>query len=122
MHVVAHLSPDSGWPILSDFLGKIKQQLVVGMYDFGAPHIADAVENLGTKQTFQSMTLVMQPGESLSSGTKANDLMDSDLVDKLSQALGDKFQNAWVKIGSRNGWVSSSYHIKVAVRDREDAE
>jgi hypothetical protein len=63
--------------------------------------------------------LVMQKGESVGTGTKADDLRDDEVVGQLEDLLGSKFENAWVKIGSVNGWVSSSYHIKVAVRDRE---
>ena len=118
MRVVAHVSPDAGWPTLKPFLAGTKKRLVIGMYDFGAPHIADAVEAAGKKAGFEKMTLVMQAGEDVGSGTKSDDLKDAEVVDKLSGALGAKFENAWVKIGRVNGWVASSYHIKVAVRDR----
>ena len=119
MRVVAHVSPDAGWPQLSKFLDETRDRLVVGMYDFGAPHIADAVSHVGQNSTFDKLTLIMQKGESVGEGTKANDLKDTEVVEKLSDALGDKFENAWVKIGRVNGWVSSSYHIKVAVRDQK---
>ena len=48
-----------------------------------------------------------------------DDLTDEDTIDELKQALGQKFESAWVKIGSVNGWVAASYHIKVAVRDEK---
>ncbi len=119
MRVVAHVSPDAGWTQLKNFLAATRTRLVVGMYDFGAPHIADAVEQAGSQAGFQEFTLVMQRGESVGSGTKANDLTDDAVVEKLRDALGSKFANAWVKMGPVNGWVASSYHIKVAVRDRK---
>ena len=118
MRVVAHVSPDAGWPTLRDFLDDTRRSLVIGMYDFGAPHIADAVEAAGTKRGFRKLTLVMQKGESVGEGTKANDLKDTEVVDQLSKALGSKFKNAWVKKGPVTGWIASSYHIKVAVRDQ----
>lgn len=118
MRVIAHVSPDAGWPQLSAFLAGTREQLVIGMYDFGAPHIANAVEAAGRLATFQQMTLVMQKGESLNEGTKADDLHDAEVVQQLQTAVADRFQNAWVKIGRVNGWVASSYHIKVAVRDQ----
>lgn len=118
MRVVAHVSPDAGWTKLSEFLNGVNRRLVVGMFDFGAPHIADAVEAAGLKPNFNKMTLVIQPGESVGEGTKANDLTDEQVVERLQTALGNKFENAWVKIGRVNGWVASSYHIKVAVRDQ----
>jgi hypothetical protein len=119
MRVVAHVSPDAGWPQLSNFLKGTRERLVIGMYDFGAPHVFDSVRDAGEKASFDELTLVMQKGASVGTGTKANDLRDEEVVDKLEDTLGPKFENAWVKIGSVNGWVSSSYHIKVAVRDQE---
>lgn len=118
MRVIAHVSPDAGWPTLKAFLAGTKERLVIGMYDFGAPHIADAVEAAGRKQGFKNLTLVIQPGESVGSGTKKDDLRDAEVVKQFEDALGDKFDQVWVKIGRVNGWVASSYHIKVIVRDR----
>jgi V8-like Glu-specific endopeptidase len=117
MKVTAHVSPDAGWAQLKDFLGGTAKTLTVGMYDFGARHIAEAIETAGKKRGFKSMTLNLQPGQSVGRGTKADDLTDKEAVEELSDALGGKFKNAWVKIGLVNGWVASSYHIKVAVRD-----
>src|SRR5262245_58204297 len=88
------------------------------MYDFGAPHIADTVEASCKKGGFDKLTLVMQAGEDLSSASKAHDLRDEEVVKQLRSGLGNKFENAWVKLGAVNGWVAKSYHIKVAVRDR----
>ncbi|MEN3332217.1 MAG: hypothetical protein V7641_1582 [Blastocatellia bacterium] len=118
MRVIAHVSPDAGWPRLSTFLAATKKRLVVGMYDFGAPHIADAVAAAGKQVSFKKLTLVMQHGEDVGDGTKANDLTDDQVVEKFSEAFPNKFENAWVKIGRVNGWVASSYHIKVAVQDQ----
>ena len=118
MKVTAHVSPDAGWTQLKDFLEGTTKTLTVGMYDFGAQHIAHAIETAGRRQGFKSMTLTLQPGQSVGEGTKANDLTDKEAVEELRDALGNKFKNAWVKIGLVNGWVASSYHIKVAVRDK----
>jgi V8-like Glu-specific endopeptidase len=117
MRVIAHVSPDSGWPVLKEFLSGTRKRLTIGVYDFGGPHIADAVEQACSNASFRELKLVMQRGESVGEGTKKDDLHDDEVVDKLSNALGNKFANAWVKIGRVNGWVASSYHIKVAVRD-----
>lgn len=118
MRVVAHCSPDVGWPKLSEFLQATEKRLVVGMYDFGAEHIVEAVEALRHRPSFENLILVMQSSESLGGGTKAHDLADAETVERLRAALGAKFRNAWVKMGPVNGWVAYSYHIKVAVRDR----
>ena len=118
MKVTAHVSPDAGWMQLKDFLEGTTKTLTVGMYDFGARHIAEAIEMAGHKHGFKTMTLTLQPGQSVGHGTKADDLTDKEAVEELSDTLGNKFKNAWVKIGLVNGWVASSYHIKVAVRDK----
>lgn len=118
MRVLAHVSPDAGWQQLSLFLQETNKRLIIGMYDFGARHIAEAVEAAGRKAGFNKMTLVMQRGQSLGTGTKEHDLTDAKVVEMLRDSLGSKFENAWVKIGAVNGWVARSYHIKVAVRDR----
>jgi V8-like Glu-specific endopeptidase len=118
MKVTAHVSPDAGWSQLEGFLDGATETLTVGMYDFGARHIAEAIEKAGRRRGFKSMTLTLQPGQSVGKGTKADDLTDKEAVEELSGALGRKFKNAWVKIGLVNGWVASSYHIKVAVRDK----
>ncbi|HVJ42427.1 MAG TPA: trypsin-like peptidase domain-containing protein [Dongiaceae bacterium] len=117
MKVTASVSPDHGWPLLQQFLAGTRQRLVVGMYDFGAPHIRDAVTQMGEGPTFQKMTLAIQAGSDEGSGTKADDLPDDKMVAALQAALGDKFESTWVKVGIKNGWVATSYHIKVAVRD-----
>ncbi|HYV91152.1 MAG TPA: phospholipase D-like domain-containing protein [Chitinophagales bacterium] len=118
MRVVAHVSPEEGWKNLSLFLDGAKKSLTVAMYDFGAKHILAKLERIGKNRNFQKLDLTIQPGESVGEGTKADDLTDQEIVDSLENALGTKkFDYAWIKIGRVNGWVSSSYHIKVAVRD-----
>jgi len=118
MKVTAHVSPEAGWTQLKGFLEGTARTLTVGMYDFGARHIEKAIETAGRKRAFRTMTLSLQPGQSVGEGTKADDLTDKEAVEELHDALGGKFRNAWVKIGLVNGWVASSYHIKVAVQDK----
>jgi V8-like Glu-specific endopeptidase len=117
MKVTACLSPDHGWPVLQQFLAATTEKLVVGMYDFGATHIADEIEAAAGGPSFSDLTLAIQAGSDEGSGTKANDLPDEEMVARLGQSVGGKFRFAWVKIGIKNGWVAAAYHIKVAVRD-----
>jgi|WetSurMetagenome_2_1015567.scaffolds.fasta_scaffold02787_3 V8-like Glu-specific endopeptidase len=117
MKVNAHVSPEEGWKNLEPFLLNTKNKLIVAMYDFGAKHILKAIEKASSNKAFQEMKLAIQPGESLSTGTKKNDLKDEEVVDELGKKLKKKFGNAWVSVGSKKGWVTTSYHIKVAVRD-----
>ncbi len=119
MRIQAHVSPDGGWAQLRPFLAATRKDLVIGMYDFGATHIAKAIAALSGTPTFRQLSLAIQAGESVGSGTKKDDWSDKKVVDHLANAFGGKFENAWVKVGEVNGWVASSYHIKVAVRDGE---
>lgn len=114
MKLRLHISPDAGWPCLSEFLGETTDRLVIGMYDFGAEHILNAIL---AKPALKEVVLVMQRGESLGTGTKKDDLPDAEVAQQLSDKFGKKFHFGWVKLGIKNGWVANSYHIKVAVRD-----
>lgn len=116
MKLKLHISPDAGWPCLSEFLGATNERLVIGMYDFGAKHILDAIL---AKPALKELVLVMQRGESIGTGTKKDDLADAEVARQLSEQFGDKFHFGWVKLGIKNGWVANSYHIKVAVRDHK---
>jgi hypothetical protein len=117
MRVTALVSPDIGWPTLKAFIKNTKQHLVVGMYDFGAPHIVAAIKSMGHQPGFKKMTLTMRPHGALNDGTKADDVDNSEAAKELSNALKSKFECAFVTLGTVNGWVASAYHIKVAVRD-----
>ena len=121
MRVAAHVSPDAGWRELAAFLGPTRRQLIVGMYDFGARHIVAALQAVGQRAGFAKLTLVMQKGASIGHGTKTDDLDDAEVVETLRETLAERFAHAWVRIGAVNGWVASSYHIKVAVRDERAA-
>jgi V8-like Glu-specific endopeptidase len=117
MNVIAHVSPEEGWKNLKPFLTSTQKSLTVAMYDFGARHILNAMELVGKKNTFEDLTLAIQPGENVGKGTKANDLKDAEVVAALQSQLNLKFHPAWIPIGTVHGWVASSYHIKVAVKD-----
>ncbi len=117
MNVIAHVSPEEGWKNLKPFLASAQKSLTVAMYDFGARHILETVEMSARKNNFEKLTLAIQHGENVGEGTKANDLKDEDVVEELTTQLKSKFQAAWIPIGSVHGWVASSYHIKVAVKD-----
>lgn len=114
MKLKLHISPDAGWPCLSSFLADTKDRLVIGMYDFGAQHILNAIL---AKPNLKELVLVMQRGESLGTGTKKEDLPDAKVAEALSNQFGKRFHFGWVKLGIKNGWVANSYHIKVAVQD-----
>ncbi|HKM55852.1 MAG TPA: phospholipase D-like domain-containing protein [Isosphaeraceae bacterium] len=113
MTVICHVSPDAGWPTLSDFLAGTKVGLTIGMYDFTAHHIIEGV--LGAVQAEpRELTLVMQEGEALSG--KPDDVKEEVTIDQYREALGDRFDYAPASIGKGHQFATA-YHIKVAVRD-----
>lgn len=121
MTLIAHVSPEEGWKQLQPFIAATKHELVIGIYDFTAPHIVDEMSAAIEGRDFQSITLVMQAGESITGTVKEHDLTDQQTVDELQKSAqrgNATFQQCWVKLGSKNGWVSSAYHIKVIVRDK----
>lgn len=116
MKLKLHVSPDAGWPCLQAFLAETRDRLVIGMYDFGAKHILEAIL---AKPDLNEIVLVMQSGESLGTGTKKDDLPDAEVARLLHDQFADRFHFGWVKLGPKNGWVANSYHIKVVVQDSQ---
>jgi hypothetical protein len=116
MTIICHASPDAGWPMLKDFLAGATDTLTVGMYDFTAPHISDAVQSAMKKRgTTLNLVLDHPPGKPNREQT------DDQTVDDLTSALGERLHFAWAleradpKVAT---WIfPSAYHIKVAVRD-----
>ncbi|MBD8653951.1 trypsin-like peptidase domain-containing protein [Rhizobium sp. CFBP 13726] len=126
MSITLCASPDTGWPELKSFLKKVNSTLTVAMYDFGAPHVVEAVR-ASVKAPDATMTLVLQEGESLKKkGPKKDDLKDAEVVDLLAGDLKDRFAfslaSVYRPVGYKSnafGLFESSYHIKVAVRDND---
>lgn len=116
MTVTLHASPDAGWAVLSEFLARTTQTLTVGMYDFTAPHIVEAI-NRATGPSRRKLSLVLQRGEDLGKGTKVDDLPEEETVADLADRLKARFDYSWAAIRGAASPFKSAYHIKVAVRD-----
>ena len=111
MELILSASPDAGWSVLRDFLVP-RGTLVVGMYDFTAPHIEAALlQGAGTL----TLTLDHPPGKSTREQT-----IDTTGTE-LHQALGPRLHFAWAlerNDSNAAAWIfPNAYHIKVAVRD-----
>jgi hypothetical protein len=113
MTVICHVSPDAGWPTLSDFLKGTKSALTIGMYDFTAPHIIDGVIE-AVEDEPRRLTVVMQEGETL--GGKPDDIPEEKTIERYQDELGSRFDHAPASVGAGHQFASA-YHIKVAVRD-----
>jgi hypothetical protein len=114
MTLVLHASPDAGWPQLKTFLGSVRRELVVGMYDFTSAHVLTAVEQ-GLVDKKLTLTLD-HPARNPSA-----DQTDEQTVKGLSTSLGARFQSAWALTNADKlapVWIyPNAYHIKVAVAD-----
>lgn len=113
MAVTLHVSPDAGWPTLREFLHGTKKGLTIGMYDFTAPHITDALLE-AVEDDPKKLTLVLQEGEALTG--KPEDIKEEVTIERYRQALGNRFDHAPASIG-KDHQFATAYHIKVAVRD-----
>lgn len=113
--LVLHASPDAGWTELSSFIAGIREELVVGMYDFTSAHILTALENAlaGGKK----LTLTLDhPAKNPSA-----DQTDEETQADLSTSLGAGFAGTWALTNADPKapvWIyPNAYHIKVAVRE-----
>jgi phospholipase D-like protein len=122
MTVTCHVSPDAGWKVLETFLSATENQICLGMYDFTAPHIYQAVRALLKRdQVTWRQTLGPKeslPGEDDVDSTKADDLTEEQVTRGLRRVARDRFESAFAHVGSGQTFASA-YHIKVAVRDRK---
>ena len=117
MKVTVHVSPEAGWPTLKAFLGATNNHLTVGMYDFGATHIRDALTD--TLSTPKTMRLLIQYGQTLEGTTKKDDLTDAVIMADLQAAMEQRFDGRWVSVSQSGSLFASAYHIKVAVQDHQ---
>jgi PLD-like domain len=117
LSVICSASPDAGWPTLRDFLGRTRQKLTVGMYDFTSAHILSAVEHALTAGGARPLSLVLDHPARNPAADQTDDQTEQDL----KSDLGDALSFAWAAVRSSpevREWIfPSAYHIKVAVRD-----
>jgi hypothetical protein len=116
MRVVCHLSPDAGWPTLRKFLEAKTSRLTIGIFDFTAPHIIDAVK-AAVKTSPRRLNMVIQHGASMGGDSKKDDIPDEQVVEDFENTLKSRFKQAWASVSGPNRLFASSYHIKVIVRD-----
>jgi hypothetical protein len=104
--MLCHVSPDAGWPTLSDFLGATEQTLTVAMYDFSAEYIAEVFTASVLKH---GSKVVMTWDDGMTQD-------ETTLLANLRHDLTTHFECWEVHCGS-NRRFNSAYHTKVAVRD-----
>ena len=107
MKATFHISPDSGFPNLREFVKRVRGRLTATMYEWEAPHISDAIE-AAIKPGTRKLKMVTQM-----TGTR-------EAVEDMMNRLGSgKFQHAWASVGAGK-LITNAYHIKVASRDGEE--
>jgi V8-like Glu-specific endopeptidase len=108
MRAIFHISPDSGFPNLRAFLGRVQRRLTATMYEWEADHISDAIQ-AAIKPGNRKLKMVTQRA-----GTEA---AVEDMKNRLGSA--SKFEHVWASVGAGK-LIPSAYHIKVASRDGEE--
>jgi hypothetical protein len=106
MRAIFHVSPDSGFPNLKAFLGRVRSHLTATMYEWDPNHISDAIAKA-----------IDSPGATLKMVTQQAGTARA--VADMHERLGRRFQHVWASVG-RGKLIPSAYHIKVASRDGEE--
>jgi hypothetical protein len=111
MTAIFHVSPDSGFPNLRGFLGRVRQHLTATMYEWEPNHISDAIVE-AIRPAGRSLRMVTQKNTP-AGGT------ESAIEDIRSRIPASKLQHVWASVGSGK-LIPKAYHIKVASRDDEE--
>jgi V8-like Glu-specific endopeptidase len=116
MRVVLHVSPEAGWRELKKFWGENNyNQITIGMYNFTAPHIIDAVRT-AVRSAGRQMTLTIdRKTDDIGGSTKADDWPEEKVLSTLTRDAGQRFRWTKASVSGRGKLFSTSYHIKVAV-------
>ncbi len=116
MTLVLHASPEQGWTQLQAFFRGIGKDLIVGMYEFTAPHIESALLKALRGTDKLTLTLDSPPEPPL----KREQTVEKT-HDDVSGVLKKRLSFAWALAGlGREAPAEAfptSYHIKVAVKD-----
>jgi hypothetical protein len=116
MTLILHASPEQGWTQLQAFFRGIATDLIVGMYEFTAPHIESAL--LKALRGTDKLTLTL---DSPPEPPNKREQTVEQTHDDLTRALKKRLSFAWALAGlGREAPAKefpTSYHIKVAVKD-----
>jgi PLD-like domain len=114
MTMTVCVSPDDGYPVLTQFLAQTKKHLSVSMYDFTSGDLLAAVKAAIKRTKPFEMVLDHPPLDDTANQTDAitaAQIIKSDSAAKVVWALtrSDPLAAAWI--------YPTAYHIKVVVRD-----
>jgi phospholipase D-like protein len=118
MTLVLHASPEQGWTQLQDFFRAIAKDLIVGMYEFTAPHIEGAL--LAAMRGSDKLTLTLDsPPEPPNKREQTVETTHNDLAAALKKRLSFAWALAGLGREAPAEAFPTSYHIKVAVKDSQ---
>jgi PLD-like domain len=116
MTLVLHVSPEQGWTQLQNFFRDIAKDLVVGMYEFTAPHIESAL--VAALPSPDNLTLTLDsPPEPPNKREQTVETTHNELAAALKQRLSFAWALAGLGHEAPAEAFPTSYHIKVAVKD-----
>jgi hypothetical protein len=118
MTLVLHASPEQGWTQLQSFFRGIAKDLIVGMYEFTAPHIESAL--LSALRGSDKLTLTLDsPPEPPNKREQTVETTHNDLAAALKKRLSFAWALAGLGREAPAEAFPTSYHIKVAVKDSQ---
>lgn len=114
MDAIFHVSPDSGFPNLKTFLGRIDKTLTATMYEWEEGNhislaIADAMRPAANTLKMVTQRFGVGNGEATAAA-----------VADMKKRIGKKFKHVWAATRGPSRLVQGFYHIKVASRDGEE--
>jgi V8-like Glu-specific endopeptidase len=113
MKAIFHVSPDSGFPNLKKFIGRVQRHLTATMYEWEPNHISDAIEE-AMRPRGNTLLMVTQKR-----GVGEGDATES-AVEDMKRRIRTKFKHVWASVRGPRRLIQNSYHIKVASRDNEE--
>src|SRR5262249_29429052 len=116
MTLVLHVSPEQGWTQLQNFFRGIAKDLVVGIYEFTAPHIESALVKALRRPDKLPSTLDPPP-EPQNKREQTVETTHNELAAALKQRLSFAWALAGLGREAPAEAFPTSYHIKVAVKD-----
>jgi PLD-like domain len=115
MKLVLHASPEQGWTQLQTFFSDVAQDLIVGMYEFTAPHIESAL--IAALRSPDKLTLTLDSPPAQSKREQTVETTHNDLAGALKKRLSFAWALAGLGREAPAEAFPTSYHIKVAVKD-----
>jgi V8-like Glu-specific endopeptidase len=113
MDAVFHVSPDSGYKHLAEFIDRIVSRLTATIYEWDHDEISSA---LGAKLKGRGKKLRMVTQKN---GVGGSDATESAVAD-MKRRIGCNFEHVWASVRGPDRLIPDSYHIKVASRDEEE--